>query len=147
MDYLPVRHLALLLVASLSPTLCLSKGRLLVPYQTFMNYERPVSSGQDRNVSLSASAVLEQRGEESCCIPGRTGLFCRTAGTAQAVLTPTCPKPAFDTAPNHQTSARTHHHDSPSQTQTGSDPLVWFCLCTEAALLFTAFLSKLELFM
>lgn len=29
-----------------------------------MNYERPVSSGQDRNVSLSASSLLEQLREE-----------------------------------------------------------------------------------
>lgn len=51
---------------SLSPAFCLSKGRLLVPYQTFMNYERPLSSGPDRkpiSLSVRLSAEAAKKGE------------------------------------------------------------------------------------
>lgn len=48
-----VCHLAPLLSASLSPAFCLSKEGLLVPYQTFMNYEHSLSR-RDRDSSLSA---------------------------------------------------------------------------------------------
>lgn len=50
---LHVCHLAPLFYASLSPAFCLSKEGLLVPYQTFMNYEHSLSR-QDRDSSLSA---------------------------------------------------------------------------------------------
>lgn len=78
---LPLHHLAPLLSASLSPAFCLSKGRLLVPYQTLMNYERPLSSGLDRNTShcLPAS-LLKQLREERYCNPVRNTLFCRPLG-------------------------------------------------------------------
>lgn len=81
-DGLPAfRHLGPLLSTSLSPAFCLSKGRLLVPYQTLMNYEHPLSSGLDRNTShcLPAS-LLKQLRKGNYCNPARNTLFCRLLG-------------------------------------------------------------------
>lgn len=75
----PLSHLAPFLFTFLSPAFCLSKGKLLVPYQTLMNYEGPLSSGLDRNTShcLPAS-LLKQLRKERYCIPVRNTLFCRS---------------------------------------------------------------------
>lgn len=64
---LPLHHMAPLF-STLSPAFCLSKGRLLVPYQTLMNYERPLSSGLNRNTShcLPASRLKQLREERYC---------------------------------------------------------------------------------
>lgn len=60
---------------------CLSKGRLLVPYQTLMNYEGVLSSGLDRNTSRCLPAsVLKQLREERYRNPVKNTLFCRPLG-------------------------------------------------------------------
>lgn len=73
-------HLAPLPSTSLSPAFCLSKGRLLVPYQTLMNYKRPLSSGPWTGTRLTDYLPRRRSGEQSCGNPVRNTLFCGLAG-------------------------------------------------------------------
>lgn len=78
---LPFSHLGLLLSTSLSPAFCLSKGRLLVPYQTLMNYERPLSTGLDRNTShCLPGSLLKQLRKGNYCNPAKKHLVLQSSG-------------------------------------------------------------------
>lgn len=69
-------HLDPPLFTARCPAFCLSKGRLLVPYQTLMHYEHALSSGLDRNTSHCLPAtLLKQPRRESYCNPARSTLF------------------------------------------------------------------------